>query len=73
LSRVSILSHEKFYGIDMHFNNGKLKVLSNNQEDETAEDEFNIEYFDTKIEFSINVYYILDVLNVIKSQNIFLF
>ncbi|WP_422667486.1 DNA polymerase III subunit beta [Buchnera aphidicola] len=73
LSRVSILSHEKFHGIDIYIHNGKCKVMSYNQEEEIAEDTFKINYYNDKIEFSINVYYILDILNVIKNKNIILF
>ena len=53
--------------------NGELKTISDNQEEETAEDKFNIEYFGNPIEISINVYYILDVLNSIDTKNILLF
>ncbi|QCI16858.1 DNA polymerase III subunit beta [Buchnera aphidicola (Aphis helianthi)] len=73
LLRTSILSHEKFSGIEINIKSGELKTTSDNQEEETAEDKFNIEYFGDTIEISINVYYILDVLNTINSKNILLF
>ncbi|QCI20177.1 DNA polymerase III subunit beta [Buchnera aphidicola (Brachycaudus cardui)] len=73
LLRVAILSHEKFCGIEIHIRDNQFKVLSDNQEEETAEDKFNINYSGNKIEISINVYYMLDVLNTITSDNIFLF
>ncbi|AAM67583.1 DNA polymerase III subunit beta [Buchnera aphidicola] len=73
LLRVAILAHEKFCGIEIKIENGKFKVLSDNQEEETAEDLFEIDYFGEKIEISINVYYLLDVINNIKSENIALF
>lgn len=73
LLRTSILSHEKFSGIEINIKNGELKTISDNQEEEIAEDKFNIEYFGNTIEISINVYYILDVLNAINTKNIFLF
>ncbi|CAL4317666.1 DNA polymerase III subunit beta [Buchnera aphidicola] len=73
LSRTAILSHEKFCGVDINIGNNQCKITSDNQEEETAKDVFNINYSQTKIEFSINVYYILDILNVIKSENILLF
>ncbi|UPT14403.1 DNA polymerase III subunit beta [Buchnera aphidicola] len=73
LLRTSILSHEKFSGIEIIIKNGELKTISDNQEEETAQDKFNVEYFDNTIEISINVYYILDVLNSINTKNIFLF
>lgn len=74
LLRAAILSHEKFCGIEIHISQGQFKVLSDNQEEEIAEDIFQINYFSTtSIEISINVYYILDILNTITSQNILLF
>nr|AAG33953.1 DNA polymerase III beta subunit [Buchnera aphidicola] len=73
LLRASILSHEKFCGVEIHIKNGQFKVLSDNQEEEIAEDMFNINYIGPEIEISINVYYILDILNAISSENILFF
>ncbi|CAL4326081.1 DNA polymerase III subunit beta [Buchnera aphidicola] len=73
LLRVAILSHEKFCGITMHIKNNQIKLFSDNQEEETAEDKFNINYSGNTIEISINVYYILDILNTITSNNILFF
>lgn len=73
LLRTAILSHEKFSGIEIHIKNGELQTISDNQEEETAQDKFNIEYFGNTIEISINVYYILDVLHTINTKNILLF
>nr|AAG33952.1 DNA polymerase III beta subunit [Buchnera aphidicola] len=73
LLRTAILSHEKFCGVEIHINNNEFKVLSDNQEEETAEDKFQIDYNNPSIEISINVYYILDILNTISSENILLF
>ncbi|QCI22483.1 DNA polymerase III subunit beta [Buchnera aphidicola] len=73
LLRAAILSHEKFCGVEIHIRNGQFKVLSDNQEEEIAEDTFNINYTGKEIEISINVYYILEILNSITSENIILF
>ncbi|CAL4317633.1 DNA polymerase III subunit beta [Buchnera aphidicola] len=73
LLRASILAHEKFCGIEIKIENGNFKVISDNQEEETAEDTFSIDYFEKKIELSINVYYLLDVINTIKSEKFLLF
>ncbi|QCI24134.1 DNA polymerase III subunit beta [Buchnera aphidicola (Muscaphis stroyani)] len=72
LLRTAILSHEKFCGVEIIIKNGKFIVLSDNQADETAKDFFRIHYFGPAIEISINVYYMLDIINAIKSENIFL-
>ncbi|QCI18011.1 DNA polymerase III subunit beta [Buchnera aphidicola (Aphis nasturtii)] len=73
LLRTSILSHEKFSGIEINIENGELKTVSDNQEEETAQDKFDVTYFGNTIEISINVYYMLDVLNTINTENISLF
>lgn len=73
LLRASILSHDKFCGVEIHISNSQFKVLSDNKEEETVEDSFSINYSGNNIEISINVYYILDVLHVITSENIYLF
>ncbi|QIQ41077.1 MAG: DNA polymerase III subunit beta [Buchnera aphidicola (Aphis urticata)] len=73
LLRTSILSHEKFSGIEINIENGELKTVSDNQEEETAQDKFDVRYFGNTIEISINVYYMLDVLNIIDTDNILLF
>ncbi|QCI17437.1 DNA polymerase III subunit beta [Buchnera aphidicola (Acyrthosiphon lactucae)] len=73
LLRAAILAHEKFCGVEIHIRNNQFKVLSDNQEEETAEDTFNINYTGNTVEISINVYYILEILNSITSENIFLF
>ncbi|ACL29845.1 DNA polymerase III subunit beta [Buchnera aphidicola] len=73
LLRAAILSHEKFCGVEIHIRNGQFKVLSDNQEEEIAEDRFNINYTGNTVKISINVYYIIEILNSITSENIFLF
>ncbi|QIE01780.1 DNA polymerase III subunit beta [Buchnera aphidicola] len=73
LLRAAILTHEKFCGVAIHIKNNQLKVLSDNQEEETVEDVFNIKYIGPSIKISINVYYMLDILNSINSENILLF
>jgi len=73
LSRVAILSHEKFCGVEMHIRDGQFKVSSDNQEEETAKDTFKINYTGSIVDISINVYYLLEILNSITSENIFLF
>nr|AAF19207.1 DNA polymerase III beta subunit [Buchnera aphidicola] len=73
LLRVAVLSDKNFCGVEIHITNNKFKVLSNNQDEEKAEDSFKINYCGDDIEISINVYYIIEVLSVITSKNIFMF
>lgn len=71
LLRTSILCDVTFKGIYLIFNKNLLKIRSNNQEDEESEDSFHIQYNQQKIEFSINVFYLLDVLNSLNSHIIY--
>ncbi|QNS01769.1 MAG: DNA polymerase III subunit beta [Buchnera aphidicola (Pentalonia nigronervosa)] len=73
LLRTSILTHDKFHGVEIKISHGQFKVLSSNTTEEVAEDSFSINYSGNNIEISVNVYYILDVLNAISSENILLF
>lgn len=73
LSRVAILANKNFCGIEINIKNNQFQVLSDNQEEESAQDAFSIKYANEPIQISINVYYILDILNVINDENIFLF
>jgi DNA polymerase-3 subunit beta len=70
LMRVAILSNEKNKGIRFSFNNNKLLIEANNPEQEEAEEELEIEYMGPVIEVAFNAHYILDVLNVLPTQNI---
>ncbi|MBK4765433.1 MAG: DNA polymerase III subunit beta, partial [Pantoea sp. Brub] len=70
LSRVSIITSEKFKGIYLCIHNNKLKITSNNLEQEEAEEILDISYNDDKLEMCFNVNYILDVLNVLKCKTV---
>ncbi|AEH39603.1 DNA polymerase III, beta subunit [Buchnera aphidicola (Cinara tujafilina)] len=71
LLRTSILCDINFKGIYLKFYNNLLQIRSNNQEDEESSDSFKIQYNNKKIEFSINVFYLLDVLNTLASKIIY--
>ncbi|CAL4317684.1 Beta sliding clamp [Buchnera aphidicola (Eriosoma grossulariae)] len=70
--RVAILCNEQFRGISFIISDNQLKITSNNQIDELAEEIINLHYQNNfeKIEFSFNVNYILDVLNIIQGDNV---
>ncbi|WP_343192180.1 DNA polymerase III subunit beta [Buchnera aphidicola] len=74
LLRVSVLSHEQFKGVHLYLNNNQLEISSSNQNEEEAKEIIPL-IFSKKINFemNINVNYILDVLNVLKSKNIIFF
>ena len=72
LSRVAILSNEKFRGVNIENNNNILKITTHNQYDEKAFETLNIIFTNMNIKVSVNAYYIIDILNVIKENKIYL-
>ncbi|VFP80932.1 Beta sliding clamp [Buchnera aphidicola (Cinara kochiana kochiana)] len=70
LLKTSILCNTTFKGVCLNFSKNLLTITSNNQEDEESCDSFFIDYNYPNISFSVNVFYLLDVLNVLKSNKI---
>lgn len=70
LQRTAILSNEKYRGIRLVFRQNSLLASVNNPEHEEAEDELPIDYHGAELEIGFNVSYLLDVLNVIKHDNV---
>ena len=69
-SRVSILSNEKYRGVRLRFENGSLTTVANNPEQEEAEETINVDYGGGELEIGFNVNYLLDVMNVIRSESV---
>jgi DNA polymerase-3 subunit beta len=67
-SRVAILSNEKYRGVRAEFDQGSLKILANNPDQEEAEEQVEVDYQDDYLEIGFNVSYVIDVLNVIKGD-----
>jgi len=65
LTRVSILSNEKARGVRLEFRQGYMRLLSNNPDQEQAEDEIEIDYAGESLDMSFNINYLLDVLGVL--------
>lgn len=70
LLRSSILCNSIFKGVYLCFFKNKLEIISNNQEEEGSEEFFEIQYTGKKIEFSINVFYLLDIIKSIQTHTI---
>lgn len=69
LTRVSILSNEKYRGIRLSLESGLLTISSNNPNQEEAVDQVEIDYAGESTEIGFNVTYLLDALNNIESVN----
>lgn len=70
LSRASILCNEKFRGIRLELKDNTLKMLANNPEHETAEEELSISYDKEPLDIGFNVTYLLDILNALNPGNV---
>ncbi len=70
LQRVSILSNEKLRGIFLNFNEDSLQLRANNPEQDEAVEDLAIQYQNTPLEMSFNAQYLLEVLNVLDSDDV---
>ncbi len=70
LKRISILSSEKSKGIKINFKNDLLILSSSNPELGDAKEEIDTVYNGQEISIGFNAKYIIDILQVIKSENI---
>ncbi len=70
LTRSAILCNEKYRGVRFELQDNLLKISTNNPEQESAEEEINLDYQGAPLDIGFNVGYLLDVLNVIKSEQV---
>ncbi len=70
LTRVSILSNEKFRGVRLLISDNILKIVANNPEQEEAEDEIETDYNGADLEVGFNVNYLLDICNAINGEQL---
>ncbi|MEE9350646.1 MAG: DNA polymerase III subunit beta [Thiotrichaceae bacterium] len=70
LSRVAILSNEKFRGVLLKLSSGLLTIRSDNPDRETAEDSIDINYTGDDFSVGFNVNYLLDAINNLTGDTI---
>ena len=70
LTRTSILSNEKYRGIRFRIAEGLLHLQAHNPEQDEAEEELEVDYHGEEMIIGFNVGYLLDVLNVIDSEQV---
>ncbi|MCK9989644.1 MAG: DNA polymerase III subunit beta [Rugosibacter sp.] len=70
LQRVAILTNEKFRGVRLLLSEGSLKIISNNTEQEEAQEEIEVEYSGESLDVGFNVTYLLDVLANVSEETI---
>jgi len=72
LQRASILSNEKFRGVRFVLTEKNLNIISSNSEQEEAQEEIETEYHGEALDIGFNVTYLLDGINNINSENVYL-
>lgn len=70
MSRISILSNEKYRGIRLVLDTDNLLIQANNPDQEEAEEEVAVSYPESALEIGFNVTYLIDVLNVLESEKV---
>lgn len=70
LTRVSILSNEKYRGVRITLKEGNLEIIANNPEQEEAEENISVDYSGKEAEVGFNIAYLLDVMNVTKDEGV---
>lgn len=73
LVRVSILSNEKYRGVRFLLEPERLRIQSNNPEQEEAEEELAVDYSGPEVEIGFNASYMLDALGAIEQPSVNLF
>ena len=70
LVRAAILTNEKFRGIRLVLNEGVLKIMAANAEQEEAQEEIEVVFSGDPVDVGFNVGYLLDVLNNMTAETI---
>jgi len=68
LTRVAILSNEKFRGVEFVIEGNNLQISTNNPEHEEADEEIAIEYQGEPLSIAFNSQYILDAVSNLDSE-----
>ena len=70
LIRTAILSNETYRGVRLDLQDNSLVLSANNPEHEEAQDQMEVKYNDESMEIGFNVNYLLDIVNVLDTENI---
>jgi DNA polymerase-3 subunit beta len=68
LGRTAILSNEKFRGVRLSVEGGKLVLQTHNPEHEEAEEELEVQYQGGPLEIGFNVNYLMDALGALSGE-----
>ena len=70
LVRVSILSNEKYRGVRFDISSHELRIVSNNTEQEEAEEEIAVEFSGDHLEIGFNASYLVDAISAIDEEQV---
>jgi len=70
LTRVAILSNEKYRGVRFSLSNGELKITAHNPDQEEAVEEIGIDYSGEELEIGFNVNYISEAAGVMHGDKV---
>ena len=73
ISRVSILSNEKYRGIRMAMSEDTVTIHANNPDQEEAEEELQVTYSGITMEIGFNSAYMIDALSVVDEEELTLY
>ena len=70
LQRAAILSNEKYRGVRLELEPGKIKIIAHNPQQEEAVDEVEAEHDISQLSMGFNVTYLLDALQALESGRV---
>jgi len=68
--RAGALFSDRFRGVRLKLTSGSLKVLATNSEQDEVEEDIEVEYSGEDLDIGFNVKYLIDFLNVIKTETV---
>lgn len=72
LGRAAILANEKYRGVRLNLEEGRLCITAHNPEQEEAVEEIEIEYKGEPLEIGFNVNYLMDATSALDSNEVIL-
>jgi len=70
LRRMSVISSERYSGVIVHMQDGKMILNSTNPDVGEANDEIEVDYHGNEMEVGYNVNYLIDAIEVIEEDSI---
>lgn len=70
LARVAILANEKYRGVRLTFQPGRLEMSAHNPEQEEAAEEIEVQYRGEPLEIGFNVTYLMEAISAIEGPEV---